>query len=61
MNVYKHGTKALFGGEELAKICSKSVHRTQPELHTHFLLLYTSAMAAIVNINGDDTGWMYEQ
>ena len=40
------------GGEDLAKICSKRIRRTQPKLHTHLHLQYTSAMAAIVNQRG---------
>ena len=39
----------FLGGEELAKICSKNVRRTQPELHTSLLLKYTIARAAIDN------------
>ena len=48
-------------GEELPKICSKCVRRTQPELHTFQLLQFTSAMAAIVNINGDAAARLFEQ
>ena len=50
-------------GEELPKICSKCVGRTQPELHTFLLLQYTSAMAAIVNllsVNGDAAARLFE-
>ena len=49
MNAYKLGTNALPGWRGAAKMCSKSVHRSQPELHTRLLLQYTSATAAIVN------------
>ena len=48
-------------GVELAKICSKSVCRTQPELHTHLLLQYTNAKVAMVNISGDVAGRMFER
>ena len=53
-------------GEELPKICSKCVRRTQPELHTvTFLLLqYISAVAAIVNlmnINGNAAAQLFER
>ena len=54
----------FFSVEELAKVCSKSVRRTQPELHTRLLLQYTSAMAAIVNllnIISDAHGRMFER
>ena len=47
-----------------AKICSKSVRQTQPELHTSLLLQYTIARAAIVNqlnMNEDAPGWMFER
>ena len=53
----------LLGGEKLAKISSKSVCRTQPELHTRLLLKYTSAMEARVNqlkFNGDAPGRMFK-
>ena len=63
MNASKHGTKELPGWKELANLCSKCVHRTQTELHTFVLLLYTSAMAAIVNlqnINGNAAGRLFE-
>ena len=57
-------TTHFLGGEELVKICSNSVRRIQPELHTCLLLQYTSAMVAIVNqlnINGDAPGRMFER
>ena len=50
------------GGVELAKICSKSVRRTQLELHTSLLLQYTIASSAVVNqlnINEDAPGQMF--
>ena len=50
--------------EELAKIFSNSVRRTQPDLHTSLLIQYTIAMEAIVNqlnINVDAPGQMFEQ
>ena len=49
--------------EELPKICSKSVRRTQPEQYTSLLLQYTIAMAAIanqLNISVDAPGRMFE-
>ena len=64
MNAYKLGTYALHGWRGAAKLCSKSVRRTHPELHTRLLLKYTSARAAIVNqlnIIGDAPGWMFER
>ena len=54
----------FIGGEQLAKICSKRVCRTQPELHTSLLLKYTVAMAARVNqlnMNADAPGQMFER
>ena len=54
----------FLGEEELAKICSKSVRRTQPEIHTRLLLQYTSAMETIVNqlnINGDVPGRKFKR
>ena len=54
----------FLGEEEIAKICSKSVRDTPPELHTRLLFQYTSAMAAIVNqlnINCDAPGRMFER
>ena len=54
----------FLGGEELPKVCSKSVRRTQPELQTTLLVQYTNAMADIVNqlnINVDATGGMFER
>ena len=35
-------------GEQLAKICSKSVCRTQPELRSSLLFQYTIARSAVV-------------
>ena len=55
-------TVYFLGGEELAKICSKSVCRTQPALHTSLLLQYTTVISAIVNqlnINEDVPGRMF--
>ena len=52
------------GGEELPKIFSKCVRRTQPELYTFLLLQYTNATAVIVNllnIKEDTAGQMFEQ
>ena len=52
----------LLGGVDLAKICSKSVRRTQPELLTSLLLQYTTASSAVVNqlnINEDAPGRMF--
>ena len=54
----------LLGGEELAKICSKSVRRTQPELHKSLLLQYTIAISAEdnqLNINEVALGRMFER
>ena len=54
----------FLGGEELAKICSKSVRHTQPEQYTRLLHQYTSGMAAIVNqlnINVDAPGRIFER
>ena len=54
----------FLGGEELPKICTKSVRRTHPELHTSLLVLYTIAMAAIVNqlnMNVDAPGRVFER
>ena len=54
----------FLGEEKLAKICSKSVCRKQPELLTHLNLQYISAMAARVNqlnINVDAPGRMFER
>ena len=54
----------IHGGEKLTNICSKSVHRTQPDLHTSLPLQYTIAMAAIenkLNINVDAPGWKFER
>ena len=48
-------------GEELPKIGSKCIHRTQPELHTFLIILYTSAMAARVNINGDAAARLFQR
>ena len=48
-------------GEKLPKICFKCIRCTQPELHTFLLLQYTSAMPAIVNINGDAAAWLFER
>ena len=39
----------FLGEEELAKIGTKSVRRTQLELHTRLHLKYTCAITAIVN------------
>ena len=52
----------FLGGEKLAKICSKSVRRTQAELRSSLLIQYTIARAAIVNqlnIYEDDLGRMF--
>ena len=55
----------FLGREELVKICSKSVRRTQPKQHTPLFLQYTSAMPAIIvyqlNIIGDAPGRMFER
>ena len=64
MNASKLGTNQLPGWRGGAKICSKSVRFTQPELHSRLLLQYTSAMTAIVNqlnINGDARDRMFER
>ena len=52
----------FLGGGELAKICSKSVRRTQPELRSSLLLQHTIASSAEVNqlnINEDAPGRMF--
>ena len=54
----------FMGGEEFANVCSESVRRIQPELHTSLLLQYTIAMEDIVNqlnINVDIPGRMLER
>ena len=61
MNASKHGTNALRGWWGAAKVCSECVRRTQPELHTFLLLQYTSAMAVIVNINGDAVARLFKR
>ena len=53
----------FLGFEELTKVCSKSVRRTQSELHTFLPLQYTSTMAAIVdllNIIGEASSRLFE-
>ena len=52
----------FLGGVELAKVCSKSVRRTQPELRCRLLLQYTIPSSAVVNqlnINEDSPGRMF--
>ena len=39
----------FLGGEELPKVCFKSVRRTQPDLQTSLVLQYKIAREAIVN------------
>ena len=54
----------FLGEEELGKSCSKRVRRTQPDLRTRLLLLYTSAMASTVNklnINGNARCKMFKR
>ena len=54
----------FMGGEELTKICSKCVRRTQSELHTFWPLQCTSAMEPIVDvltINGDAASRLFER
>ena len=48
----------FLGGEELPKITSNSVRRTQPELQTSLPIHYTIAMAAILKTNEDAPGQM---
>ena len=54
----------LLGGEELVKICTKSVCRTQPELWSSLLLQYTIDSSAVVNelnIKEDASSRMFER
>ena len=49
----------FLGGEELVKICSKSVRLTQSELHSSLILQYTIARAAMVNIHDNAPGRLF--